>query len=137
MLTVKEEELNELIEMIKIFNGNYNPERQYAAKILIKMYLGEEQSDKLFKIFREDKGFKINNRQSNEVLRWARKVKNIGYCQICGSKKKLCAHHIIGWEDSYTGRTDITNGMCICEKCHKMIHNDTKWLKYMESKYGK
>lgn len=25
---------------------------------------------------------------------------------------------------------DIKNGKCLCEKCHKMVHNDEVWINY-------
>lgn len=43
-------------------------------------------------------------------------------CQICSSKKKINAHHIVRWVDSIELRFDLSNGVTLCENCHKLIH---------------
>lgn len=132
MLTDKQE----IAKYIDIYMGGYSPIEQYASAILLKMHFKEDYK-KLMDIIREELGFKINNRNSSAVALWKKKVKAIGKCEICGKTKKLVAHHIIPWEYSITGRTDINNGQCLCEKCHKMMHNDKKWINYMRCRYGK
>ena len=124
-------------ECIEIYTGDYEPYKQYAASILLKMILKEKYPIVMDEI-RESLGFKINNRNSSKVNTWKKKVKKIGKCEICGSKENLVAHHIIPWEYSITGRTDINNGQCLCSDCHKMMHNDIEWIDYMRRcNYGK
>ena len=65
------------------------------------------------------------------MVTWAKKVKKVGKCEICGATKELEAHHIIPWEYSIKGRTDVGNGQCLCKRCHKMMHNDAEWIKHM------
>ena len=46
-------------------------------------------------------------------------------CQMpnCGSKGRLNAHHIKRWADNPILRFNVNNGITLCHKCHKMIHN--------------
>jgi hypothetical protein len=44
-------------------------------------------------------------------------------CQKCGSKNHLCTHHINNWSTFKEQRIDINNGITLCNKCHKLIHN--------------
>jgi len=123
---------NDMIkECLKIYMGNYSKEQQYASSILLKMILKEKQYIRLMNCVKEVLGFKVNNRNDSKVIVWKRKVKKIGRCEICNATENLVAHHLIPWEYSITGRIDIKNGKCLCEDCHKMIHNDEAWINYM------
>ena len=46
-------------------------------------------------------------------------------CQMpnCGSKGRLNAQHIKKWADNPILRFNVNNGITLCHKCHKMIHN--------------
>jgi len=46
-------------------------------------------------------------------------------CQCCGDNKggNLNAHHLDGYNWCKEKRTDINNGVTLCEKCHKEFHN--------------
>lgn len=128
MLTQKETDL--AIRCLEIYMGDYSVEKQYASSIILKM-LFKKKYRKLMEEVREATGFKVNNRSDAKVIYWAKKVKKKGKCEICGSKEKLVAHHIVPWEYSIKGRTDINNGMCLCSNCHKMMHNDDDFIEYM------
>ena len=45
-------------------------------------------------------------------------------CQICGDDKgrNLNAHHLNGYNWYKEGRTDVNNGITLCDKCHKLFH---------------
>ncbi|WNM26173.1 DUF222 domain-containing protein [Demequina capsici] len=46
-----------------------------------------------------------------------------GGCAKCHAPPEHCeAHHIIGWE--HGGRTDLTNGVMLCTRCHHDVHRD-------------
>lgn len=47
-----------------------------------------------------------------------------GYtCRICGSRGgKLNAHHKKKWSEYPSLRYDLSNGITLCEDCHKKIH---------------
>jgi len=44
-------------------------------------------------------------------------------CQLCGSKKRIEAHHIKRWSDFPQLRFDPNNGVTLCKKCHKKVTN--------------
>ena len=44
-------------------------------------------------------------------------------CFLCGSKENLEVHHLDGYEWCKEKRTDISNGICLCDKCHKAFHS--------------
>jgi hypothetical protein len=125
---------NLILKCIAIYMGNYSAETQYAASLLLKMLLPKKDFKKLMFIMREELGFKINDRNDAKVVYWKKQIKKIGKCEICGAKENLEAHHIVPWEYSVCGRTNLTNGQCLCEKCHKIMHNDNKWVVYIRNK---
>lgn len=129
MLTPKQEKT--VLRCIEIYIGDYSPEKQYAASLLLKMILKDKQYRKLMGIIREDLGFKVNDRNDAGVIRWKRNVKKKGMCEICGSKERLVAHHIIPWEYSVKGRTDLKNGQCLCAECHVMVHDAEAYTDHM------
>ena len=45
-------------------------------------------------------------------------------CQCCGDNKghNLNAHHIYGYTEYKDLRTDVDNGISLCEECHKRYH---------------
>ena len=124
------DELKAVIECLTVYMGDYEPTQQYAASILLKTILKEKKYKALMDAVKEELGFKINNRSDKAVLKWARNIKKKGACELCGEKEHLVAHHVIPWEYSVKGRTDISNGQCLCTECHKMVHSDIKWLEY-------
>ena len=58
-----------------------------------------------------------------EYKRWRKKVYvRDGYtCKKCGAKKKLEAHHIKIWAKHPDLRFEVTNGITLCQTCHKQI----------------
>lgn len=61
-----------------------------------------------------------------EQRRWKKEVyKRDAYaCVCCGSKKSntLRAHHLDGYNWCVGRRTDISNGVTLCDTCHKDFH---------------
>lgn len=46
-------------------------------------------------------------------------------CQVCGQEgngHNLNAHHLDGYNWCKEKRTDINNGITLCDKCHKEFH---------------
>lgn len=46
-------------------------------------------------------------------------------CQICGVKSnrtKIVVHHKDGYSWCVERRTDVSNGVTLCERCHKLFH---------------
>lgn len=72
------------------------------------------------------------NKNPNNYAKWARDLKKIyGYCAKCGSDETLHAHHINPYGRFPQQRKDYTNGVVLCEACHKDFHN-----KYGNQKIG-
>lgn len=46
-------------------------------------------------------------------------------CQCCHIKNsKIQAHHIESWIQNKSKRTNIQNGITLCQKCHKKFHSE-------------
>ena len=68
-------------------------------------------------------------------------------CQCCGYNKgeRLVAHHLNGYSWFKEGRTDVNNGITLCETCHKEFHsiytnfNNTKeqFEEFLNNKFNK
>ena len=43
-------------------------------------------------------------------------------CQKCGSSVGVLAHHICNFEDAPELRLAVSNGACLCKKCHRDFH---------------
>jgi len=70
------------------------------------------------------KGGITNKRKNSDSVLWARYIKKRDkHCMICGSYKKLCAHHIEGFNHNKELRYDYSNGITLCEECHNSFHN--------------
>ncbi len=46
-----------------------------------------------------------------------------GGCAMCGTTYFVEAHHIKWWW-RHQGRTDLSNGVLLCSRCHHLIHRD-------------
>lgn len=75
---------------------------------------------------------------------WKQQVKEQANftCDICGQwGGKLCSHHLDGYNSCKERRRDLTNGVCLCEHCHKDFHkhygkgNNTE-EQYLEYKFS-
>lgn len=43
-------------------------------------------------------------------------------CKICGSKTRICVHHLDGWSWFLEGRYEPSNGICLCKEHHDEFH---------------
>lgn len=84
---------------------------------------------KLLKLKR--RAFRINNKRGRPYFdpaysQWRASVRkrDRGTCQFpgCGSKRKVQVHHIKKWADFPSLRYAVSNGICLCRKCHEHIH---------------
>ena len=68
-----------------------------------------------------------NGRNIEGYSRWIKEVyKRDNYtCQCCGDNKghNLNAHHLKSYHWDKEHRTDIKNGITLCESCHKLFHH--------------
>ncbi len=107
-----------IIDSIAILLGAYSTERKMSANMILKILLTDSFKRFLF----EDKTLYPYKRSDSRVIEWRNRVLTSGKCEICGSTEQLEAHHILHWADYPMGRTDISNGRCLCVKCHAMEH---------------
>jgi len=95
--------------------------------------MSEEQKKKIKKkreayfdrIGRKEKRTYKHSRNSEYFL-WRRCVleRDEYACQACGVKTKyLQVHHILSWAKFPHKRYDISNGLTLCEKCHRETKN--------------
>ena len=65
------------------------------------------------------------DRNSREAHEWRTLVfrRDDYTCQKCHVRgRKINAHHIIPWAKNESLRYELSNGITLCEKCHKEIH---------------
>ena len=48
---------------------------------------------------------------------WAKVIRKVGACEVCGKRENLNAHHIFTRHNKST-RWDLDNGICLCSGCH-------------------
>lgn len=59
------------------------------------------------------------SRCNKELYEWRDKViERDGCCQCCGATGNLHVHHILNYANHKELRTDVTNGITLCEQCH-------------------
>ena len=82
-----------------------------------------------------------SQRTFNESQREYLYLDTSGYCQRCDAALPIVwdVHHIIHWIDG--GKTEVTNGMAVCQQCHIVLHRRKKmitprgWQKNAVEKY--
>lgn len=65
-------------------------------------------------------------RKTPEYKKWRKSVfeRDNYTCKLCGKRGgKLNAHHIERYRNCIERRTDISNGITLCDACHKKIHH--------------
>lgn len=69
---------------------------------------------------------RIEKRHYNEYINWRKDVyeRDNYTCQCCGSNKSgtLVSHHLNGYHWDKEHRTDMNNGITLCDKCHTEFH---------------
>lgn len=70
----------------------------------------------------------FEDRRSAQYKNWKQNVlKRDKYvCQNCGSKNNLVAHHINPFAIYKEERFDVNNGVTLCQKCHREVHQDER-----------
>lgn len=48
------------------------------------------------------------------------RIRDLGMCQICGSKDVPQGHHVFDFQ--FGGSADLDNIVTLCRKCHKKVH---------------
>lgn len=125
-----ENPLEVIIDSVAVLLGEYSINRKKAAILILRILLKNDFLKKLL----ENKELYPVSRNDKRVKLWTKKVLEIGYCEKCGSDKKLEAHHIIEWSKYPQGRVDLKNGMCLCLSCHTEEHKESKSYHLMRGK---
>lgn len=67
----------------------------------------------------------VAKRSGSQMEKWgnAVKLRDGNKCIICASNDKpLEAHHLVGFSTDKTLGYDISNGVCLCNECHREFH---------------
>lgn len=61
-------------------------------------------------------------RKTKEYVAWRNAVikRASGICEMCGEEKPLEAHHIVSIHKNRDLGLELSNGMALCHKCHKL-----------------
>lgn len=116
----KSEKNSIIIDSVAVLMGNTSINRKKAAILLLKAFLPHRIVQD---ILNED-GIHPFERNDPRVKAWTKRVLSKGACEVCGSHDDLEAHHIIRWAEYPAGRADLSNGSCLCHKCHTEEHKD-------------
>lgn len=114
---------------VQALNGNYAGER--------RLYCSQKCKDSCpiyYKsLYRRPKNIK-NNHTLARSKEWVSMVleRDKYTCQECGSTEKIIAHHIIPVADDFIYSADISNGISLCEECHKIKHKEINGCGYYE-----
>lgn len=99
--------------------------KNFYAKICLQC-LGKRQKGKNnpnYNVNKTDEE-RINGRQYEEYYEWRKQVyeRDKYKCQMCSNGGKINAHHIKNYSSNLKFRTDIDNGITLCEDCHNKFH---------------
>lgn len=92
------EQVKQAGRCLEVYLGDYSPEQQYAASILLHMILKED----------------FGKLMEAEI-------------------RKTLLHTTLSHGHT-ASKTDVKNGQCLCEECHKMMHDDILWIEYMHNR---
>ena len=72
----------------------------------------------------EDRSRLYNERHSSKENAFRKQVlaRDKNTCMKCGGTHNLQAHHLMSFRDNPQFRFDISNGVTLCELCHKSFH---------------
>lgn len=117
-------------ESVKKWNDIRNRNYNFCSKECRNLYMRGEHSSKWIKDRNKIKDEDHTERQNSFMKEWRLKVfKRDDYtCQMCGRKSQagspviLNAHHIKPFSKNKSLRTDVDNGITLCEECHKKTY---------------
>ena len=78
-------------------------------------------------------GEREKGRHTKEYTEWRKEVleRDKYTCQMCGSPNSNIVHHKIRFRDCYDNENvvhDVNNGICLCKRCHKMVHGGGNYI---------
>lgn len=90
------------------------PVQRFAIAMLLDYYRPEWRQEIDLRLL-----WPVATRDSAEARAWRMAVlARDGRCRKCGVTSDLEAHHVIPWAIAPELRTDVNNGMALCEVCH-------------------
>lgn len=103
----------------KKINHNGKTYCQSCANLLF--HSGENNARWNFNKTKEERELQRN---SSEYFMFCKNVLNRDAytCQCCGSKNNIQVHHLDGYDWCKEKRTEVENGITLCEICHKNFH---------------
>lgn len=121
---INELEEHQALQFIKsLLKVQFSENNTYDEALKVKFYdlfLDSAWSKVLIQLKKRD-------RHSKEYAQWRSSIfeRDLYTCQFCDDRAcKLNAHHIVRWVDSIELRFELSNGITLCEDCHKKVH---KW----------
>lgn len=122
--------------------------RDKTRETSLKLWQDEEHKQKMIKNFSGDNNPRYNPNLTNEERErerhingyeeWKKQVKEQAdyTCDCCGKcGGNMNSHHLNGYDWHKEGRTDINNGVCLCEKCHREFHHIYKYGNNTKEQY--
>lgn len=105
--------------------------RFIMSYVEMKNRRGEKLSRRVQKVIRNfisSPWWIIDGRKSREYRVWRKAVlrRDKKRCRRCGKKKNLEVHHKRSFATKEFLRYTMSNGITLCERCHKMIHKAKK-----------
>jgi 5-methylcytosine-specific restriction endonuclease McrA len=116
--------------LYSIARANFNKKEDIEC-LIDRNFIEKTKDTSVYKIvhWEENNGFYKNakERRTYEYQQWRKFVIDRDKkCVMCGSKNDLHAHHIKEFSKYPELRTDISNGIALCKKCHIKIHKKEK-----------
>lgn len=72
-------------------------------------------------------GETAKKRNNHEYRKWRQKViERDGCCTFCGAIENLEAHHIKEFSKYPNSRLEISNGITLCNQCHRNLHKERR-----------
>lgn len=100
-------------------------------ELLNRQYLmPDDESVVVITHWREHNGIGVNSkkRQNYSYRQWRKKVleRDCYRCTKCGATNNLNVHHIKRFADYPSERLNVSNGLTLCESCHRDFHRSEK-----------
>lgn len=74
------------------------------------------------------KSKKVDAKRDPHISNWATAVLDRDRaCVICGETRNLDAHHLIPVSKQPTLQFKLSNGITLCRRCHKLVHDGVLW----------
>ncbi len=99
--------------------GNFKKHgaENFARKLAKKRYKHEKRR------LHSNLGNRRGSKFDTEWKQYCKKRDNYT-CQCCGSKRNIVVHHKNGYYKFPTLRTAKSNGVVLCEECHRLYHSE-------------